>query len=112
MADAEKADNDDSDEEPPRGKGGVLVKLLLIVVGAILSALGKYIWDEYIKPKPLYVTIQVFNDSTPPSGLKGVAVWLKLNDVLPKQTTDFGLVRFEVPREHRKEEVVPQLTLD
>ncbi len=89
----------------------VAVKLVLLVVGAVLAAFGTYIWDEYIKPKPLFVNIQVFDDSTPRNYLKDVAVWLKLSDVDPKRTGDFGLVRFQIPRNHRKEVVAPTLDL-
>jgi len=54
-------------------------------------------WDEYIKPRPLFVNISVFDDSRPPKALKDVAVWLHLNDVDEKKTGDFGRVRFEIP---------------
>jgi hypothetical protein len=85
--------------------------LLMLIVGAVLAGFGSYIWSEYIKPKPLYVNIQVFDDSRPANSLKNVAVWLGLSDVEPKQTGDFGLVRFEVPRKHRREQVAPHLQL-
>ena len=87
-------------------------KVLMLVLGAILAGFGGYLWTEYIKPKPIYVNIQVFDDSTPPNSLKNVAVWLGIQDVSPKQTGDFGVVRFEIPRKHRKEQVTPQLQLD
>ena len=87
-------------------------KLIMIVIGAVLARVGTYLWTDYIKPNPIYVNIQVFDDSKPEKPLKNVAVWLGLNDVDSKQTGDFGLVRFEVPRKHRKEQVTPKLKLD
>lgn len=84
-------------------------KLIMIVLGAVLAGVGSYLWTDYIKPRPIYVNIQVFDDSKPEKPLKNVAIWLGLNDVEPKQTQDFGLVRFEVPRKHRNEEVTPKL---
>lgn len=93
------------------GAASFIGKLFMLVVGAVLAGLGSYIWSEYIKPKPIYVNIQVFDDSTPPNSLKNVAVWLGLKDVEPKQTVDFGVVRFEIPRKHRNEQVTPQLQL-
>lgn len=93
------------------GTGKLFGTLLMMVVGAVLAGFGTYLFDEYIKPKPLYVNIQVFDDSTPPNALKDVAVWLGLKDVDPKHTGDFGVVRFEVARKHRKEVVTPKLQL-
>jgi hypothetical protein len=52
--------------------------------------------NEYIKPKPVYVNLQVFDDSIPPNYITNVPVWLGLNDVEPKHTEDFSLVRFEI----------------
>ncbi len=89
----------------------ILGKLAMLVVGAILAGIGNYIFTEYIKPKPIFVNIQVFDNSNSPKPLKSVAVWLGLNDVDSKQTGDFGLVRFEVPRKHRKEEVTPRIEI-
>lgn len=87
-------------------------KLVMAFLGAIAAAVGKWAWDEYIKPKPLYVNIAVFDDSRPPKALKDVAVWLHLNDVEEKKTGDFGRVRFEIPRKHRREGVTPEFKLD
>lgn len=87
-------------------------KLVMLVVGSVLAAFGSYLWNEFIKPKPLYVNIQVFDDQAPANALKGVAVWLGLNDVESKQTGDFGTVRFEIPHKHRSETVTPHLKLD
>jgi hypothetical protein len=84
-------------------------KLVMIVLGAVLAGVGTYLWTDYIKPKPIYINIQVFDDSSPAKPLKNVAVWLGLNDVDSKQTGDFGLVRFEVPHKHRKEQVTPRI---
>src|SRR5260370_12381888 len=83
----------------------------MLVRGALSAGWGEYLWKKYNKPKPIYVNIQVFDDSTPANSLKNVAVWLGLKDVEPKQTGDFGVVRFEIPRRHRKEQVTPQLQL-
>jgi hypothetical protein len=83
----------------------------MLILGAILAGFGSYVWTDYIQPKPLYVNIQVFDNSTPANSLKDVAVWLGLKDVEAKHTGDFGLVRFQVPREHRKEQVTPQFQL-
>lgn len=87
-------------------------KLIIGFLGAIVAAFGKWTWDEYIKPKPLYINISVFDDSRPPKALRDVAVWLHLNDVEEKKTGDFGRVRFEIPRTHRKEGVTPEFKLD
>jgi len=88
-----------------------IAKVFMLILGAVLAGVGAYLWSEYIKPKPIYVNIQFFDDSTPANSLKNVAVWLGLKDVEPKQTVDFGVVRFEIPRKHRKEQVTPQLRL-
>lgn len=108
MNDAKKNSNDKSFAS---GTASFIGKVFMLVLGAILAGLGGYLWNEYIKPKPIYVNIQVFDDSTPANSLKNVAVWLGLKDVEPKQTGDFGVVRFEIPRKHRKEQVTPQLQL-
>jgi hypothetical protein len=88
--------------------GSFLGKLAMVVVGAILAAFGNYLWTEHIKPKPIYVNFQIFDDSNPAKSLKGVAVSLGLTDVVSKLTEDFGFVRFEVPSKHRREQVTPQ----
>jgi len=99
------------DKTPKSGFASLIGKLAMIVVGAVLAGVGSYIWTEYVKPKPIYVNVQVFDDSEPPKPLKSVAVWLELNDVDSKQTGDFGLVRFEVARKHRKEQVTPKIQI-
>jgi hypothetical protein len=88
-----------------------LGKLAMLVIGAILAGVGSYIFSEYIKPKPIFVNIQVFDDSDAHKPIKDASVWLGLNDVENKRTGDFGLVRFEVPRKHRKESVTPKIEL-
>lgn len=87
-------------------------KLAMLILGSVLAAFGSYLWTDFIKPKPLYVNIQVFDDQVPANALKGVAVWLGMNDVESKQTGDFGTVRFEIPHKHRSEMVTPHLKID
>jgi hypothetical protein len=72
------------------GATSFISRVFMLVLGAVLAGLGGYLRNEYIKPKPIYGNIQVF-DHFPQ---KSVAVWLGLNDVEPKQTGDFGVVRF------------------
>src|SRR6267378_174006 len=88
-----------------------LGKLAMLVVGAILAGVGSYIFTEYIKPKPIFVNIQVFDDSDAHKPLRDVSIWLGLNDVEDKKTRDFGLARFEVPRKHRNESVTPRIEI-
>ena len=99
-------------EESKSNIGAILGKLAMIVVGAVLAGFGSYLWTEYVKPKPIFVNIQIFDDSKPAKSLKNVAVRLGLSDVAPGHTDDFGLVRFEVPRKHRKQQVTPQFQFD
>jgi len=87
-------------------------KLIMAFLGALIAGSGKWVWDEYIKPKPLYVNVAVFDDSRPPKALKDVAVWLHLDDVSEGKTGEFGRVRFQVPRKHRNEGITPEFKLD
>jgi hypothetical protein len=101
-----------NDASKPDG-ASIVGKLLIAFLGAVCAAVGTFVWDQYIKPKPVYVTIQVFDDSQPQQKpLKNVAVWLGLSDVESKPTGDFGLVRFEIPRKHRHDVVTPRYILD
>jgi hypothetical protein len=86
--------------------------LIMIVLGAVLTTFGAWLFTEVIRPKPIYVNVQVFDDGLTKSPLKDVAVTLGLNDVEPKRTGDFGTVRFELARKHRNEIVTPQLRRD
>jgi len=92
--------------------GSFLGKLAMIVIGAVLAGFGSYLWTEHIRPKPIYVNIQIFDDSKPSKSLKDVAVSPGLSDVASKHTEDFGVARFEVPFKHRKEQVSPQFKFD
>lgn len=84
-------------------------KLLLAFLAAVGGAMGKWVWEEYIQPKPLYVNIYVFDDASPRHELPGVSVRLyDLHDVTEQTTKEFGTVRFEVSRKHRNEVVTPK----
>jgi hypothetical protein len=91
MTDSNK---NDSGKSFARGATSFISRVFILVLGAVMADLGGYLLNEYIKPKPICVNIQVFDDSTPANSLNNTAVWLGLNDAEPKQTVDFGVVRF------------------
>jgi hypothetical protein len=89
-----------------------------LFIGAIAAAAGKWAWDEYIKPEPIYVHIKVHDDLRPPHDLANVYVVLEslndkeqLNGVKEQPTGHFGQVTFAVARKYRNKVVVPKFSL-
>ncbi|HWA91952.1 MAG TPA: hypothetical protein VG889_18070 [Rhizomicrobium sp.] len=79
-----------------------------IVIGAVLLGLGNYVWD-LIKPQPFFVSLILYDEKH--DVLPGASVWLDLNEVAEKKTSDLGLVTFEVPHKYIGQTVKPVVRL-
>jgi hypothetical protein len=87
--------------------------ILLLVVGAVITAIVGYLWTEYIQPQDVHLTINVFDSNTPHSPLKNATVGLDANDGHHEAPTGpFGAVGFTLSHKDRHQKVTPTISLD